>query len=99
MLIIETEERLLRVDFSAEQGAYLPDDLCLAIENMPTRWDIVPLKHEDFEESSTWKEDYREIIPEVDDDLLTEVFPILQLFSFFLMTPSRPGTGYPPRRH
>lgn len=77
MLIIESEERLLRAEFNAEQGPYMPDDLCLAIENMPTRWDVIPLREDEFEDSgSAWRESYREVIPEVDNDLIAEVRPL-----------------------
>lgn len=55
----------------------MPADLCLAIGNMPTRWNVVPLGEDEFAESringSGYRDDYREVIPEVDGDLLAEV--------------------------
>jgi hypothetical protein len=55
----------------------------LAIENMPTRWKIVPLHEDEFEGSrfigSSYEDDYREFIPDVDYDLLAEVCHTLEL--------------------
>ncbi|KAI6116860.1 autophagy protein Apg17-domain-containing protein [Pisolithus croceorrhizus] len=56
------EERQVRDDFNAEHGAHIPADLCLCIENPPTRWDVVPLPG-----------DVRETLPEIDSDLLAQV--------------------------
>jgi len=56
------EERLVRESFNAEQGAHLPSDLCLYIENPPTRWQVIPLDGETVES-----------LPDVDDDLVEEV--------------------------
>jgi autophagy-related protein 17 len=68
------EEREMRAAFNAEQGSNLPADLCLCVENMPTRWDIVPIEEQPFESiSSEHREDYREILPTVDSELLAEV--------------------------
>jgi len=74
---IPTEEREIRATFNAEQGSNLPADLCLCVENMPTRWNVVPIEEHTFEGiSSRYKEDYREFLPTVDNDLLVEVrFP------------------------
>ena len=74
---IPTEERGIRATFNAEQGSNLPADLCLCVENMPTRWNVVPIEEHTFEGiSSRYKEDYREFLPTVDNDLLAEVrFP------------------------
>jgi len=70
------EERILRAEFNAEQGPYLPADICLTIENMPTRWNVVPVREDDLEVSriidSGYRDEYREVIPEVDNDLLIE---------------------------
>ncbi|KAF9790384.1 autophagy-related protein 17 [Thelephora terrestris] len=67
------EEREMRAAFNAEQGSNLPADLCLCVENMPTRWDIVPIEEQPFESiSSEHREDYREILPTVDSELLAE---------------------------
>ena len=56
------EERLVRESFNAEHGADLPSDLCLYIENPPTRWQVIPLDGETVES-----------LPDVDDDLVEEV--------------------------
>lgn len=57
----------------------MPADLCLAIRNMPTRWNVIPLLENEFDGSringSGYQDDYREFIPEVDHDLLAEVRP------------------------
>ena len=56
------EERASRETFNAEHGAHLPSDLCLYIENPPTRWQVIPLDGDDVES-----------LPDVDNDLLEEV--------------------------
>ena len=56
------EERVVRESFNAEHGAHLPSDLCLYIENPPTRWQVIPLDR-----------DAVESLPDVDDDLVLEV--------------------------
>jgi autophagy-related protein 17 len=56
------EERVVRESFNAEHGAHLPSDLCLYIENPPTRWQVIPLDG-----------DAVESIPDVDNALLEEV--------------------------
>lgn len=55
------EERQMREEFNAEHGQYLPEDVCLFIQNAPTRWIVVPRPG-----------DHLEILPDVDQDLLTE---------------------------
>ncbi|EPQ54057.1 hypothetical protein GLOTRDRAFT_77963 [Gloeophyllum trabeum ATCC 11539] len=55
------EERIVRQDFNEEHGQYLPSDLCLCIENPPTKWAIVP-----------WNGEPEEVLPDVDNDLLLE---------------------------
>jgi hypothetical protein len=40
----------------------LPADLCLCIENPPTKWDVGP-----------WNGEALEVLPEIADDLLTQV--------------------------
>lgn len=73
-LEIYTEEREIRAVFNAEQGSNLPADLCICVENMPTRWNVVPIEEHSFEGiSSGYREDYREFLPTVDSDLLAEV--------------------------
>ncbi|KAI9568239.1 autophagy-related protein 17 [Boletus coccyginus] len=49
-------------DFNTEHGAHIPADICLCIENPPTRWEVVP-----------WAGDTREVLPEIDADLLPQV--------------------------
>jgi len=51
----------MREDFNAEHGAHIPADICLCIENPPTRWEVVP-----------WTGDMREVLPDIDADLLTQ---------------------------
>jgi autophagy-related protein 17 len=55
-------ERVVRESFNAEHGAHLPSDLCLYIENPPTRWQVIP-----FDGVAV------ESLPDVDDDLVMEV--------------------------
>ncbi|TCD70232.1 autophagy- protein 17 [Steccherinum ochraceum] len=55
------EERQRRESFNAEYGDHLPSDVCLSIQNLPTRWEVVPWNHEPIE-----------TLPEVDADLLKE---------------------------
>ena len=45
-----------------EFGAHLPEDLCLCIENSPTRWEVVPSIG-----------DASEFLPDIGRDLLAEV--------------------------
>ena len=52
----------MRADFNADHGAHIPADICLCIENPPTRWEVVP-----------WTGDIREVLPGIDADLLTQV--------------------------
>lgn len=54
------EERQLREEFSAEHGQYLPEDVCLFVQNAPTRWNVVPHNQE------------LEVLPEIDSDLLDD---------------------------
>ncbi|KAF9223883.1 hypothetical protein BS17DRAFT_754004 [Gyrodon lividus] len=56
------EERRVRDDFNSEYGAHIPADICLCIENPPTRWEVVP-----------WPGDTREVLPEIDSDTLAQV--------------------------
>lgn len=58
----DAEERQMREIFNAEHGAHIPADICLCIENPPTRWDVVP-----------WAGDMQEVLPEIDVDLLKQV--------------------------
>ncbi|KAG2133664.1 autophagy-related protein 17 [Suillus bovinus] len=55
------EERQVREDFNAEHGRHIPEDICLCIENPPTRWDVVPREGE-----------VRESLPVVESDLLAQ---------------------------
>ena len=51
-------ERVVRESFNAEHGAHLPSDLCLYIENPPTRWQVIP-----FDGGAV------ESLPDVDDEI------------------------------
>ncbi|KZT22417.1 hypothetical protein NEOLEDRAFT_1071676 [Neolentinus lepideus HHB14362 ss-1] len=55
------EEHIVRQEFNAEHGQYLPSDLCPSIENPPTKWEIVSYNGEP-----------EEVLPDVDNDLLVE---------------------------
>ncbi|KAJ8589021.1 hypothetical protein M405DRAFT_874122 [Rhizopogon salebrosus TDB-379] len=55
------EERQVREDFNTEHGQHIPEDICLCIENPPTRWEVVPREG-----------DVRETLPEVDNDILAK---------------------------
>jgi autophagy-related protein 17 len=55
------EERQVRENFNAEHGRHIPEDICLCIENPPTRWEVVPREG-----------DVRENLPEVESDLLEQ---------------------------
>ena len=56
------EERILRAQFQAEHGQYIPEDVCLYIENPPNRWTV-----------STWNDEPLETLPEIEKDLIEEV--------------------------
>lgn len=61
------EERQVREHFNNEHGAHLPEDLCLCIRNVPTRWEIVSRNG-----------DAMEGLPDIPGDLVAEViFPRL----------------------
>ena len=68
-----TEERQVREDFNAEHGAHIPADICLCIENPPTRWEVLPCA------GDVW-----EVLPEIDADLVTQVCRVS--FFFFNIT-------------
>ncbi|KAJ3996179.1 autophagy-related protein 17 [Lentinula boryana] len=55
------EERQVREHFNHEHGAHLPEDLCLCISNLPTKWEILP-----------WAGEILESLPEIPADLVTE---------------------------
>ncbi|KAI0951131.1 hypothetical protein AcW1_008249 [Taiwanofungus camphoratus] len=55
------EERQVREEFNAEHGQYLPEDVCLFVQNTPTRWTVVP-----------WNGEQAETLPAVDGSLLEE---------------------------
>ena len=57
-----TDERQVRGEFNAEHGGHLPADLCLCVENPPTKWEILPRHGEAVE-----------VLPDIDYDLLVEV--------------------------
>jgi autophagy-related protein 17 len=61
-----------RDGFYSAHSASIPDDLCLAISNLPQTFVIsydVPKEHCTDHQSG----DGREVLPEVDDDLVIEV--------------------------
>ncbi|KAE9401499.1 hypothetical protein BT96DRAFT_964986 [Gymnopus androsaceus JB14] len=60
------EERQVREHFNNEHGAHLPEDLCLCISNVPTKWEIVPRNGEVVES-----------LPDVPGDLVAEVIFIV----------------------
>ncbi|CAL1716570.1 unnamed protein product [Somion occarium] len=55
------EERLRREEFNTAHGEHLPSDVCLFVQNHPTRWEIV-----------TGNNEALEVLPEIDADLLAE---------------------------
>ncbi|KAI0649281.1 autophagy protein Apg17-domain-containing protein [Trametes meyenii] len=55
------EERMLRADFQAEHGQYIPEDVCLYIENPPNRWTV-----------SRRNDEPLETLPEVEADMVEE---------------------------
>ncbi|KAI9061011.1 hypothetical protein FKP32DRAFT_1654906 [Trametes sanguinea] len=55
------EERGLRAAFQAQHGQYIPEDVCLYIENPPNRWTV-----------STWDDEPLETLPEIETDLIEE---------------------------
>ncbi|KAI1797380.1 autophagy protein Apg17-domain-containing protein [Ganoderma leucocontextum] len=55
------EERILRQEFQAEHGQYIPEDFCLYVENLPNRWTV-----------STWNNEPLETLPTIDVDLIEE---------------------------
>ncbi|KAI5120103.1 hypothetical protein M0805_002187 [Coniferiporia weirii] len=58
---MRNEEIQLRETFWSAHGNHLPDDLCLCVANIPTKWDVGPALGESPEE-----------LPVVDEDLLVE---------------------------
>ncbi|KAJ3972724.1 autophagy-related protein 17 [Lentinula raphanica] len=55
------EERKVREHFNHEHGAHLPEDLCLCISNLPTRWEILP-----------WDGEPLESLPDIPADMVNE---------------------------
>ncbi|KZT07651.1 uncharacterized protein LAESUDRAFT_724631 [Laetiporus sulphureus 93-53] len=55
------EERQLREEFNAEHGQHLPEDVCLYVQDAPTRWNIIPSNG-----------NRAEVLPDLDSDLLEE---------------------------
>ncbi|KAI0768076.1 autophagy protein Apg17-domain-containing protein [Trametes elegans] len=55
------EERMLRAEFQTEHGQYIPEDVCLYIENPPNRWTV-----------STWNDEPLETLPEVEAEFVEE---------------------------
>ena len=87
-------ERQVREDFNAENGAHIPEDICLRIQNPPTKWEVV-----------SWSGDTRVMLPEIDADPLKQVsFSVwgvrgegalswIRLTGRFLFTVLRRGSG------
>ncbi|KAH9928641.1 autophagy protein Apg17-domain-containing protein [Fomitopsis serialis] len=61
------EEIQLREEFKAEHGQYLPDDVCLYVQNAPTHWTVIPRDDEEVE-----------VLPEMEGDLLDKARSRLQ---------------------
>ncbi|PIL29794.1 hypothetical protein GSI_08000 [Ganoderma sinense ZZ0214-1] len=55
------EERILRQEFQAEHGQYIPEDFCLHVENLPNRWTV-----------TTWNNEQLETLPAIADDVIEE---------------------------
>ncbi|KAJ7494648.1 autophagy-related protein 17 [Mycena galericulata] len=55
------EESQVRDRFYSDNGAHLPDDICLCIGNTPTRWEVVP-----------WQGEEPEVLPEIEPDLIAQ---------------------------
>ena len=53
---------MLRQEFQAEHGQYIPEDFCLHVENLPNRWAITTLNNEQLE-----------TLPSIADDIVEEV--------------------------
>ena len=53
---------MLRQEFQAEHGQYIPEDFCLHVENLPNRWAITTLNDEQLE-----------TLPSIADDIVEEV--------------------------
>lgn len=56
----------MRDHFNKEHGAHLPEDICLCISNLPTRWQVVPCSDE-----------LAETFPDIDEDLVSEASDFL----------------------
>jgi hypothetical protein len=80
------EERLLRLSFSNSYGQHLPSDLCHAIGNLPTAWEIHPSGSALLNESSPAADgrmdhdstrmldgELDEFVPHIDTWLISEV--------------------------
>ena len=65
---MRTDEITAREAFHAAHGASIPDDLCLAISNLPQTFVISRLPSDRQEDGFEG-----EVLPEIDDDLLLEV--------------------------
>ncbi|KAF9061421.1 autophagy-related protein 17 [Rhodocollybia butyracea] len=59
LIAMTEEERQVREHFNNEHGAHLPEDLCLCISNVPTKWEILP-----------WNGEVLETLPEIPSDML-----------------------------
>jgi hypothetical protein len=60
---------------------------------MPTRWNVVPIRDDDFEGSGYQEDQFMEVIPDVDQDLLAEVRLLRIVVSSFFSIDSWTGKG------
>jgi len=63
-VLLLTEESRVRAHFNAEYGSHLPEDICLCIQNEPTKWEVIPSDGS-----------YSEVLPFIANDVLTGVCP------------------------
>lgn len=72
MSSLEIEEILARETFFSAHSPFIPDDLCLAIPNLPQTFNIIS----QFSSGNAAEdEDHtREVLPTINDDLLAEVY-------------------------
>ena len=66
---VNSEEIEARNAFYTLHSVNLPDDLCLSITNLPTKWEVRPISGESLE-----------VLPEVENDLIEQVSMILDAF-------------------
>lgn len=69
LIYFSLEEILARDEFYAAHSSSIPDDICLAISNLPQSYSITSF----CKNSSDETEQEREVLPDIDDDLLEDV--------------------------